>query len=251
MEMTEHAQQNREYWNSIAEDWVAPGRRNWAGPPHWGMWHVPESELGLLADVNGLDAIELGCGTAYLSSWLAQAGARPTGVDVSDRQLATARQLQQEFGIQFPLIHASAEAVPLPDRSFDFAVSEYGASIWCDPYRWIPEAARLVRPGGRLVFLVTGTLLMLTAPDEEDVPSTAEMRRDYFGMHRFDWVEGSVEFHLGYGDMIRLLRGSGFEVEDLIELQAPAGAKSRFLHVTGEWAHRWPSEEIWVARRTS
>ena len=58
--------------------------------------------------------------------------------------------------------------MPLPDASFDFAISEYGASIWCDPYEWIPEAARLLRPGGRLVFLVNAPLIMLCGPDDED-----------------------------------------------------------------------------------
>ena len=64
--------------------------------------------------------------------------------------------LQAEFGIEFPLHLGNAEATPFPDASFDFAISEYGAAIWCDPYKWIPEAARLLRPGGRLHFLGNG-----------------------------------------------------------------------------------------------
>ena len=71
--------------------------------------------------------------------------------------MASARALQLEFGLEFPLLHGNAEEVPFPDGSFDLAISEYGASIWCDPYRWIPEAARLLRSGGELVFLVTGS----------------------------------------------------------------------------------------------
>ena len=66
---------------------------------------------------------------------------------------------------QFPLVHGNAERVPYPDASFDLAISEYGAAIWCDPYAWIPEAARLLRPGGRLVFLGNHTLLQLCALD--------------------------------------------------------------------------------------
>ena len=129
----------------------------------------------------GLDAIELGCGTAYVSAWLARLGARPVGVDITPAQLETARAIQAEHGLAFPLIEANAEAVPLPDASFDLAISEYGAAIWCDPYRWIPEAARLLRPGGRLIFLGNSTLLMLCAPDEDDVPAGDRLLRPTSG----------------------------------------------------------------------
>ena len=132
---------------------------------------MPESSLGTLGDVDGLDVVELGCGTAYVSAWLARRGARPVGVDVTPAQLATARRCQAEFGIDFPLVEASAEDVPLPSESFDLAVSEYGASIWCDPHLWIPEAHRLLRPGGRLWFLRNSTLAILCAPDDDGKPS--------------------------------------------------------------------------------
>jgi SAM-dependent methyltransferase len=248
-----HVELNRAYWTGRAPDYAEAGRRNWAAPePSWGVWHVPESELRALPDVAGKDVVELGCGTAYFSAWLARRGARPVGVDVTPAQLETARALQAEHGLEFPLLEASAEDVPLPDASFDLVLSEYGASIWADPHRWIPEAARLLRPGGELVFLVNGTILILCAPDDEDAPIGTELVRPYFGMHRFSWGE-SVEFHLGYGDWIRLLRANGFEVLDLIEIQAPEGAPMHRFEglATPEWAHRWPSEQIWRARKQS
>lgn len=251
MDASDHVLRNRAAWNVMAADYVEPGRRNWAsGEPHWGLWHVPESDIRALPDVAGLDVIELGCGTAYVSAWLARRGARVVGLDNSPAQLATARAFQREFGLEFPLVHGNAETDPFGDASFDLAISEYGASIWCDPYRWIPEAARLLRPGGRLIFLVNGTILMLCVPDEDDVAAGDRLIRDYFGMHRFEWPDDvSVEFHLGYGGMIRLLRASGFEVEDLIEIRPPEGATTRYPYVTLDWARRWPSEEIWVARK--
>jgi len=249
-ELPGHVIANRTYWSAEAAAYVEPGRRAWADPePTWGIWGVPESEVRILPDVAGLDTIELGCGTAYVSAWLARRGARPVGVDITPAQLDTARALQGEHGLTFPLLEASAEEVPLPDASFDLAISEYGASIWCDPYRWIPEAARLLRPGGRLIFLVNGTILMLCSPDEE-LPVEDRLVRDYFGMHRFAWPgDEGVEFHLGYGDWIRLLRREGFEVEDLIELRAPVGASTGYPFVTPAWARRWPSEEVWIARK--
>jgi SAM-dependent methyltransferase len=242
---------NREAWNQWAGEYFDSGRRDWgAAEPYWGIWRVPEEQLGVLPNVAGKDVIELGCGTAYVSSWLARRGARVVGIDNSPAQLASARQFQEEFGLEFPVLHAIAEDLPFPDESFDLAISEYGASIWADPYRWIPEAARVLRPGGELVFMVNGTILMLCVPDAEDEAAEALMLRDYFGMHRFDWPDDhSVEFHLGYGDMIRLLRANGMVVEDLIEVRPPEDATTRYPFVTLEWSRRWPCEEVWKARK--
>ena len=253
MDLPEHVRRNRESWDRWAADYVANGERNWRlhpGDETWGVWGIPESTAQLLPDdLDGLDTIELGCGTGYVSAWLARRGARPVGIDNSEAQLATARRLQAEHGIEFPLIHGNAETVPLPDASFDLAISEYGASIWADPYRWIPEASRLLRPGGRLVFLVNATILMLCVPDTEDA-ADARLLRPYFGMHRFEWPDDdSVEFHLGYGDWIRLLRENGFDVEDLVELRPAEDATTTYPFVTLEWARNWPSEEVWKARK--
>ena len=247
-----HQDINRAFWDTMADQWVKAAKRNWASPdPSWGMWHVPEAEIGALPDVDGLDTIELGCGTAYFSGWLARRGARPVGIDQSKGQLATARKMQAQHGIEFPLIEADAEAVPLPDASFDFALSEYGASLWCEPERWIAEAARLLRPGAPLVFLTSTPLLTLCSAPEAEI-ATERLARPQFGLHRVEWHDAdgpSVEFHLPHGEMIRLLRETGFEVEALHELQAAPDAPTRFEHVTLEWARSWPSEEIWVARK--
>jgi SAM-dependent methyltransferase len=248
----DHVGRNRANWDRSAPDWVQPGRANWSqDEPTWGVWQVPESQLRMLPeDLDGRDAIELGCGTGYVSSWLARRGACPVGIDNSQAQLDTARGFQEEFGIAFPLLHGNAEAVPYPDASFDFAISEYGASIWCDPYRWIPEAARLLRPGGRLVFLVNAPLEMLCVPDAEGEQATDRLLRPYFGMYRFEWSDDeSVEFHLPHGELIALLRSSGFEIEELVEVRPPDGSTTRFPHVTFEWSQRWPCEEVWKVRR--
>ena len=187
----DHVLRNRAAWDQWAAEYAEPGLRRWAAAePTWGLWNIPEAQVGLLpADVNGRDSIELGCGTGYISAWLARRGARPAGLDNSAAQLATARQLQDRFELRFPLVHASAEQAPFADASFDLAISEYGASIWCDPYRWIPEAARLLRPGGELIFLLNSVLLMLTVPDAEDQPATDRLLRPFFGMHRFEWPD--------------------------------------------------------------
>jgi SAM-dependent methyltransferase len=251
-ELSDHVARNRAQWDRWASEYEEAGWRHWAdAEPSWGIWGVPESQVAMFPDeVAGLDAIELGCGTGYVSAWLARRGASPVGIDNSEAQLATARRLQRDFGLEFPLVHGNAENVPFPDQSFDLAISEYGASIWCDPYLWIPEAARLLRPGGRLIFLVNAVVLMLCAPDEEDIPAGDHLVRPYFGMHRFEWSDDdSVEFHLPHGEMIALLRRSGFEIEELTEIRPPDGSTTRYPYVTLKWAQRWPCEEIWKARR--
>ena len=249
-ELPEHAVRNREVWTKANAEYTdAKATEAWAQEEiTWGMFSVPEAEVGVLGDVAGLDVVELGCGTAYFSAWLARRGARVVGVDVTPAQLETARRMQAELGPEFELVEASAEAVPLADASFDLVLSEYGASIWCDPGAWIPEAARLLRPGGRLVFLRNSTLAILCSRDEGRVEE--RLARAQFGMLRFEW-EGGVEFHLAHGDWIALLRSSGLDVERLVELQAPAEAADHpyYDFVGADWARRWPAEEIWVARK--
>jgi SAM-dependent methyltransferase len=251
-DLPEHVRRNRALWNDRAEQYAGPGEENWAASePRWGIWHVAESAVGMLpADLSGKDAIELGCGTAYVSAWMARRGARVVAIDNSEAQLATARRLQGEHGLEFPLIHGNAEAVPLPDASFDFAISEYGACLWADPARWVPEAARLLRPGGRLVFLVNSFLMTLCMPAEDGVAATDRLLRPAFGLHRVEWPgDPGVEFHPSHGEWIRLLRGSGFAIEELVELRPPERATTRYPFVTLEWARQWPCEEVWKVRR--
>ena len=251
-ETPDHVLRNRVAWDRRAADYAGAGRDNWAAiEPVWGIWKVPEAQLGILPPgLDGAGSLELGCGTGYVSAWLARRGARPVGLDNSTAQLDTAAALQDSFGLHFPLIWASAEQAPFTDASFDLVISEYGASIWCDPYAWIPEAARVLRPGGQLIFLVNSVQAVLTWPEEDDLPATGTLQRPYFGMHRFQWPgSDAVEFHLGHGDMIRLLRRCGLEICDLIEIQPSPGSTSRHPIATLEWARQWPCEEVWKTRK--
>ena len=145
----DYVARNRELWTKTNAEYTdEKALAAWTAEDiTWGVFGVPEDDVQVLGAVDGLDVVELGCGTAYFSAWLAKRGARPVGVDVTPAQLDTARRVMAETGIEFRLVEASAEDVPLPDASFDLAVSEYGASIWCDPARWLPEAARLLRSG--------------------------------------------------------------------------------------------------------
>ncbi len=248
---TDHVKRNRDMWDAWAPDWFERGKRAWEmDEPCWGIHQIPETQVGLLRGFSQGQVIELGCGTGYVSAWLSRLGGKPIGVDNSMAQLSNAKQLQNHFDVHFPLVHADAERLPFVDDSFDFAISEYGAAIWCDPYRWIPETARVLRPGGRLVFLGNSTQLMLAMPDD-DGPATTSMQRPQFSMYRMEWDDDpGVEFHLSHGERIRLLRQSGFEVEDLIEMYPPEGSvENQYPFVSLNWAMQWPAEEAWLARK--
>lgn len=247
--LSDDARHNREVWDDQHSRWFGErGVWQWAAEPHWGIWAIPDTTLPLLpAELGGKDLIDLGCGTAYIGGWAAARGARPVGIDNSAAQLATARALQEQFGVRFPLVHASAERVPLPDDSFDVAISEHGAVTWCDPYAWIPEAARLLRPGGELIFMRNSTLLDLCLPDD-DAAAGMTLRRPQADLYREERTDGAVAFHLPHGPMLRLLRRHGFVVEDLIDVYVPADASSEFDYVDATWASQWPSEEVWKAR---
>ena len=244
---------NRALWATVNAQFTDEhAAQAWAAEElTWGLFGVPERDLGVLGDVTGLDVIELGCGTAYLSAQLARRGARPVGLDLSPAQLATAARSQERSGPVFPLVEANAEAVPVRDASFDLVVSEYGASVWCDPDRWVAEAARLLRPGGRLVFLTNSVLATLCVPEDEGFAQERLMRPQR-GLRRVAWPGGGVEFHPGHGDWIRVLGANGFAVEALHELYAPPEGETHeyYAIATARWARRWPAEDLWAARLT-
>jgi SAM-dependent methyltransferase len=251
--MSEHVDKNRELWTQTHQQFTgADAAGSWAQERiTWGCWSIDEASLEVLGDVEGLDVIELGCGTAYFSSWLARRGARVTGVDVTPAQLASARACQAQFGLSFPLIEANAERVPLPDAGFDLALSEYGACLWCDPALWVREAARLLRSGGRLIFLTNSPLVTMCLPDDVDAYAGTQLLHGPAATRRLATSDGGVEFHPSHGEWIALLRANGFAIERLLELHVPANAVDHEFYKVArvDWGRRWPVEDLWVARK--
>jgi SAM-dependent methyltransferase len=251
MGSSDYLARNREGWTKANAEYTdARARGDWAQEEiTWGMCRAREADVNVLPDLRDKDVVELGCGTGYFGAWLKRNGAaRVVGVDITPAQLETARALNEKLGLGIEYVEANAEETGLPGESFDLALSEYGASIWCDPYKWIPEAARLLRPGGELLFLRNSTISMLCAALDGWHES---LQRPQRGLHRLDWEdEGTTEFQLGHGDLFKLLRESGFDVLDLVELYAPeAAVDAAFYHSNAEWAKKWPWEEIWKARK--
>jgi SAM-dependent methyltransferase len=246
-----HERRNRAFWDADADDYQAAHAADLRSDRAcaWGVWRIPESEVQALGPVQGLDVLEYGCGAAQWSIGLGGDGARPVGLDQSRAQLRHARRLQAEHGVTFPLVAASGEATPLAGASFDLVFGDHGVMSFCDPAATVPEVARLLRPGGRLVFSKTTALVYLTFDWDDDRQDT-RLRTDYFGMRLFDSGEGTVDFQIPYGEWVRTFRRHGLSVEDLIELQAPARATTTYAEfVPADWARRWPAEEIWVVRR--
>ncbi len=248
--LSEHVHKNRAMWEATSDEYEARNAVALSGEQAmaWGLWRIPEAELHALGEVEGKDVLEFGCGAARWSIALAGRGARPVGIDITTRQLSHARRLLDEAGLDFPLIEASAEDVPLPDASFDIIFCDWGAMTFCDPRRTVPEAARLLRPSGLFAFSTATPIHILCLNMKTDQVEQA-LVNDYFGMSRLEW-DNEVNFQLPYGEWIRLFRRNGFVVEDLIETRPPVGATSTYrTEAENEWARRWPMENIWKVRK--
>ena len=243
------ALRNRDRWDAASDDYQAR-HRDFIGrlEPRWGMWQLPEDELRILGDVAGHEVLEYGCGAAQWSIALARRGARPVALDNSARQLEHARRLMAEAGVDFPLVHASAGEAPLADASFDVVFCDHGAMTFADPYVTVPEVGRLLRPHGVFAFSHSTPLSLVCWSDEDRLEP--ELRRPYFGLHRFEWPDEPVEFNLPHGEWIRLFGANGFVVERLHEVQPPEGAPSTYRSPEETaWARKWPMEQIWKVRK--
>lgn len=248
------ARVNERWWDAYAPAYLAGHDSQLpVDEPTWSLWMYPESELGVLGPYEDRDVVELGCGAAQFSIALARNGARCTALDISSEQLTLAEHLLEHAtevdGVRPPvrLVRGDANATGMPDESFDIAFSDYGASMFADPELWVPEAARLLRPGGRLAFSSITPLLEICWPPLGI--ASDRLVRDYFGLHRVE--ERAVYYNLEYGEWIRLFRRAGLDVLDLVETRPPDGVTQTAYRSENqvEWARRWPAEMIWVLEK--
>jgi SAM-dependent methyltransferase len=218
----------------------------------WGVWDVPEDEIRALGDVRGVRALELGCGACQFGIKVAMRGAAVTGLDFSANQLTRGVANMHETGVRFPLARASAEELPFAGATFDLVFCDHGATSFTDPKATIPEAARVLRSGGLLVFNIA-TPFIWTAWGDDDEPAGRELRRPYFGEHRVRSEDADgpvVQWHLPYGEWIRLFRAAGLSIEDLIELRPGPDAATTFNeYAPADWARDYPGEHIWKVRK--
>jgi SAM-dependent methyltransferase len=248
--LTDQARRNREFWDAQADEYQAEHSEFITHEElRWGLWQIPDSELDILGDVSRLDVLELGCGAGQCTVAVSRAGALVVGLDNSERQLEHARRNLAAAGVEAELVHGSAESLPFAEASFDLVFADHGANRFADPLLWVPECGRVLRSGGLLAFS-GGTAFEAICVNPETDTWEPVLHRPYFGLHRIEWPDGSVEFELPYGDWIRLFRRSGFRVEALVEVQPPEGARSTYrTEAETAWARRWPMEQIWKARK--
>jgi SAM-dependent methyltransferase len=235
---------NRRFWERDARRYQRDHSPTLEATPWcWGTWRIPETGLGALGDVRDKVVVELGCGGGQWAGPLTAAGARVIGVDLSLGQLRHARTIAPRT----PFVQASGDRVPLRDGVADVVMSDHGAATFLRLHQWLPEAARLLRPGGRLAVCIASPWKAVCT--DEDWQLTEQLHRPYFDIG--DLTDGrSVDWAPTHGEWIGALVEHGFVVEALHELRPPEGATTTYdWFTTYEWASRWPAEDLWVALR--
>lgn len=189
----------------------------------WNAYYERPAILALAGEVNGLDVLDAGCGGGAHSAALKEKGARVTGFDKSKQLLDIARQ---RLGPDVPLIEADlSKVLPLKSASFDVVLSALALHYledWATP---LSEFARVLRPGGRLVFSVHH-------PSMDHVLSG---HSNYFETYEFEdtWVKGGREmtfrfWHRPLAAMIDAIVDASFAIEQIVEPQPVPEAEKLF-----------------------
>jgi ubiquinone/menaquinone biosynthesis C-methylase UbiE len=239
---------NRRLWNKISTEYQRNhDPRIGAAPRLWGCYSIPDSELGALGGVTGERVLELGCGAGQWSRSIAEEAEHVVGFDLSEAQLAAAAAAMGSA--RYGLVQGAAEQLPFAADSFDLVFCDEGALLWAPPDIAVPEAARVLRRGGRLVFTVMSPWATVCFDDASEAVTTT-LNHDYFTLGRVDEADGATAYSQTYGGWVRTLRRAGLIIDDLIEPHP--GPDERNGYGTMEppdWAHHWPIEMLWVTHK--
>jgi SAM-dependent methyltransferase len=228
---------NQVWWDADADDYHAEhGDFLGAADFVWCPEGVREEQVKLLGEITGARVLEVGCGSAPCSRWLAANGARPVALDISAGMLRHAQDGNRATGLDVPLVQASADQLPFADASFDAACSAFGAVPFvADSGAVMREVSRVLRPGAPWVFSVTHPIRWIF-PDDPG-PGGLTVVQSYFDRTPYVEVDDSgratyVEHHRTLGDYVRQIRDAGLELIDLVEPEWPAGHTRNW----GQWS---------------
>jgi SAM-dependent methyltransferase len=251
----ESARASRSWWDATAADYQAEhGRFLGDADFVWGPEGLRESTARLLGDLAGRRILEVGCGAAQCSRWLAEQGAEPVATDLSGQQLTAARELNARTGLAVPLVLADAQRLPFADASFDLACSAYGAVPFvADSAGVMREVARVLRPGGQWVFSTTHPFRWCFLDDPG--PRGLVVDSSYFDRRAYVEQDGTgtatyVEHHRTMGDRVREIRSAGLHVEDIVEPEWPDGHEEAWAQWSPLRGRLMPGTAIFVTRRT-
>lgn len=239
---------NRQYWNLTSRRYQEEhDPQIGAAPRLWGMFAIPDSRLNALGQVSGKRVLELGCGAGQWSRALAAEGAAVVGLDLSEVQLEAAAKTMG--AARHPLVQAAAEQLPFAAASFDVVFCDHGGLSWAPPHLALPEAARVLRRGGRLVFNLVSPWFEACYDSGTD-RVTGQLRQDYFGLGPIAEGHGATTYQLTYGGWIAALLGAGLVIDRLIEPRPEPQMRTTYMETDPpEWACRWPAEALWIARK--
>lgn len=250
----ESARASRSWWNATAADYQAEhGAFLGDSDFLWGPEGLRESEARLLGEVRGRRVLEVGCGAAQCSRWLAGQGAEPVAFDLSEAQLAHGRRLNGTTGVVVPLVCADAGRLPFADESFDLVCSAYGAVPFvADSAGVMCEVARVLRPGGRWVFSTTHPFRWCFLDDPG--PKGLVVEASYFDRRAYVEQDDSgratyVEHHRTIGDRVREIVTAGLVVEDVVEPEWPDGHDQAWAQWSPLRGRLIPGTAIFVTRR--
>lgn len=227
----------RAAWNQVAADYQS--RQAIAtSSAHYGPWAPTENELRLLGDVRGLRILDIGCGGGQCAVAFARQGAVTAGIDVSDAQLEHARQLARDEGVNVAFVQGVAEDLSFfADASWDVVFSVYAFQYIADMPRCLSECARVLRPGGRLVFSLDHPIRTCFFDDEEH-ESAPYPARSYFDHRPLAWMFGDTSvwmhsYHHTIAEWVDMLARAGFCIQRLLEPPLP-------LSIIDE---QWPQDD--------
>ncbi|MBA8825940.1 SAM-dependent methyltransferase [Saccharopolyspora lacisalsi] len=234
---TESRTASKLWWDADADDYQAQ-HESFLGLSDfvWCPEGLREDEAGLLGTVRGKRVLEVGCGAAACSRWLARNGAEAVGLDISSGMLDHARSGASRSGTEVPLVQASADLLPFATNSFDLACSAFGGVPFvADSGAVMREVARVLRPGGRWIFAVTHPMRWMF-PDDPG-PGGLTVTQSYFDRSPYVEVDDTgratyVEHHRTLGDYVGQLTGAGLRLVELVEPEWPEGHTGTW----GQWS---------------